>query len=349
MVKIKKSWPLIIILLFFSFWLWWNKPQDNEVRSTTRLAMGTLFTVSTWGVTAHEEENAVSLVFARIKELELLASRQDPSSEVYKINRSGWETPAIVPNELSIVLEKSLDIWKLSHGAFDPGLGSLSDLWGFTQGVPAEPKIPAEKDILSWKAKRENSSEYGIHLEKSSTGMVTIRLANDSFALDLGAIAKGFALDQAMATLKRKGVQNALIIGGGDMVIAGSKGGKPWRIGIQHPRDHDKVMALAEITGDRAMATSGDYERFFMAEGQRYHHILDSQTGKPSRSGLISVSIQAGEAMIADALSTAVFVLGMEKGKALIAQFKDVEGMLVTENGERWKSPGFRGQWLEGP
>ncbi|HIJ85344.1 MAG TPA: FAD:protein FMN transferase, partial [Magnetococcales bacterium] len=216
-------------------------------------------------------------------------------------------------------------------------------------GVPDVGKIPESQAISSWLENRKNHLEEGIRVEKSPDGTYTLQLDDVSFALDLGAIAKGYALDKAMETMKQAGVANALIIGGGDMVIAGSKGGKPWRIGIQHPRDHDKIMAFSEIVGDMSMATSGDYERFFMVDGERQHHILDPETGRPSRSGLISVSIQAKEGMLADALSTAVFVMGMEKGKAFIEKWEGIEGMLVAENGERWKSVGFKGQWLDGP
>ncbi|MBF0152971.1 MAG: FAD:protein FMN transferase [Magnetococcales bacterium] len=347
-ITLKKLLPIVLLPLFFCFWLLWKKPPHQEVHSTTRVAMGTLVTVSTWGVRGPEEERAIARVFGSISEMESLAGRLAKSSPVYKINHAKPGTLLEIPEELATILETGLEMRKSSHGAFDPGLASLLDLWGFSNGVPDIGKVPEAQSIHAWIEERKKNPEYGVHLNKTRDGSRTIQLDGPAFALDLGAIAKGYALDRAMETMKRSGIENALIIGGGDMIMAGSKGGQPWRIGIQHPRDHDKIMAFAEITGEMAMATSGDYERFFMAEGERQHHILDPQTGRPSRSGLISVSIQTKKSMMADALSTAVFVLGMEKGKELIGKLEGVEGMLVKENGERWMSPGFKGQWLEG-
>lgn len=346
-----KRWgPFVLMLIIFSFWLVWKKPPvHQEVHSTTHLAMGTLVTVSTWGVKTPAEEKAVAQVFARIDQVESLASRQKEGTPVYQINHAAPETPVVVPEELATILTAGLAMHTASNGAFDPGLGFLLDLWGFGHGVPEVGKIPAVTELTAWLNAREKHTDYGIKLVKETGGSITVQVAGYAFALDLGAIAKGYALDQAMETMKQSGVQNGLIIGGGDMIIAGSKGGNPWRIGIQHPRDHDKIMASSEIMGDMAMATSGDYERFFMVDGEREHHILDPQTARPSRSGLISVSIQTKKAMTADMLSTAVFVMGMEKGRRFIEKMEGVEGMLVMENGERWKSPGFQGQWLEGP
>ncbi|HAT50191.1 MAG: FAD:protein FMN transferase [Nitrospirae bacterium] len=346
---LKKWGPFLVLLAFFSFWLVWKKPAHQEVHSTTHLAMGTLVTVSTWGVATSVEEKAVAQIFARIDQVEELASRQKTGTPVYQVNHATPGTPVVVPEELATILAAGLEMHTVSNGAFDPGLGFLSDLWGFGHGVPDVGKIPAATELAAWLHERKKNTDYGIKLVKEPGGAMTVQVDGYPFTLDLGAIAKGYALDQAMETMKQSGVQNGLIIGGGDMIITGSKGGQPWRIGIQHPRDHDKIMASSEIKGDLAMATSGDYERFFMVDGEREHHILDPQTAKPSRSGLISVSIQTQKAMTADMLSTAVFVMGMEKGRKWIEKMAGVEGMLVTENGERWKSPGFQGQWLEGP
>ncbi|MBF0177358.1 MAG: FAD:protein FMN transferase [Magnetococcales bacterium] len=346
---LKKMAPWVLLLMVIGFGLQRQKTPQPEVHSVTHLAMGTLFTVSVWGVPESAADAAVAQAFARIRDIESWASRQIKSSLVYKINHAPPSEFFHVPEELALIVETALKVKTLSHGAFDPGLAYLLDLWGFGHGAPDVGKVPDKKDIQAWLEARHRKSGDGIHLDRPKNGAPTIRLDDPAFALDLGAIAKGYALDQAMEALERTGIHNALIIGGGDMIIAGSKGGKPWRIGIQHPRDHDKVMAAAEVVGHMAMATSGDYERFFMADGERQHHIFDSRTGTPSRSGLISVSVQMDKLMMADALSTAIFVLGMEKGQEFVKHLKGVEVLMVTEKGERWKSPGFQGQWLEGP
>ncbi|MBF0110977.1 MAG: FAD:protein FMN transferase [Magnetococcales bacterium] len=350
MIALKKYIIPVSLLLIILFWLVRWQPDRHDVHTTTQLAMGTLVSLSVWGTKPENEEKVFAAVFEKIRQLEAVASRQDVNSIVYRINHAPSGEKFTIPSELTHIVAKGLQVHLLSGGAFDPGLAHISDLWGFTQGVPEVEKIPEKRLIDAWLEKRKQCFDYGIHLklpDNDSDGPGLLWLADDSFALDLGAIAKGYILDQAMAVLKREGIINALIVGGGDMIIAGAKGDQPWRIGIQHPRDRDKVMASVEVLQDMALATSGDYERFFMADGQRQHHILDPKTGHPARSGLISVSIQAREAMIADALSTAVFVLGMEKGKALIERLEGVEGMLVQENGERWKSSRFPGQWLE--
>ncbi len=347
-LHLKKAIPLLMLLAFLCFWLVWKRPSHQELHTTTRLAMGTLVKVSTWGTTASEDDNGVNLVFAKINAVESWASKQIPSSLVSRINHAQKGTVWDVPEEWVTVVKAALEIRTLSDGAFDPGLGYLLDLWGFGNGVAEEAKIPETEKISAWLDARNKQPDFGIQWVQSTHGNQAIQWGGFSYELDLGGIAKGYAMDLAMESLKRSGIANALIVAGGDMIIAGSKGGTPWRIGIQHPREHDKVMAFAEITGDMAMSTSGDYERFFMANGERQHHILDPKTGRPSRSGLISVSIQTAKSIQADALSTAVFVLGMAKGKALIEKLHGVEGMLVHENGERWKSPGFKGQWLEG-
>ncbi|MBF0347824.1 MAG: FAD:protein FMN transferase [Magnetococcales bacterium] len=345
-----KKWvPLILILGFFSFWLLVKQPAQQEVHATTRLAMGTLVSVSTWGVAGGEEEKAINDVFTKISQVEALASRQNSTTPVHEINQSPGMKPFPVSEELATIVGAGLNMHTVSNGAFDPGLAHLLDLWGFAHGVPDVGRIPEAGAITAWLEERGKYSEYGIRLTKDKDGTALLTVESHAFALDLGAIAKGYALDKAMETIKHDGIANALIIGGGDMVISGSKGGKPWRIGIQHPRDREKVMAFAEISGEIAMATSGDYERFFMVAGERQHHILDPKTGRPSRSGLISVSIQTKKAMDADMFSTAVFVMGMEKGKAFIEKTDGVEGMMVAEDGSRWKSSGFKGQWLEGP
>ena len=150
--------------------------------------------------------------------------------------------------------------------------------------------------------------------------------------LDLGAIAKGYIIDEAGKVLIANNIDNFIINAGGDMVIRGKRGNKPWKVGLQHPRDTSKVMAHIEIEDARTtIVTSGDYERAFIHNGERYHHILDPETGYPAK-GLISVTIKALDAKVADALSTAIFVMGAEKGLALIERLEDVEGVLVDSN-----------------
>ena len=162
-------------------------------------------------------------------------------------------------------------------------------------------------------------------------------------SLHLGAIAKGYAVDRAMAVLKKNGIRHALINAGGDLIVLGErKDGQPWSIGLQHPRQPEKLIASFKLPG-KAVATSGDYQKYFMKDKTRYHHILDPANGRPAR-GVISCTVVAETVMDADALATAVFVLGPEKGMALVDSLDGVEAMLITESGSPLFTKNFASQ-----
>ncbi len=150
--------------------------------------------------------------------------------------------------------------------------------------------------------------------------------------------------------MQESGINNVLVNAGGDLRGIGGKGDKPWRVGIQHPRDRQRVIVATSwpqgAGSDMAMVTSGDYERFFLHDGERFHHILDPKSGYPARSGLLSVSVQAANATTADALSTAFFVLGEEESRKIVEGLPGVETLLVRDDGSHWRSAGFRGEWL---
>jgi thiamine biosynthesis lipoprotein len=162
-------------------------------------------------------------------------------------------------------------------------------------------------------------------------------------SLHLGAIAKGYAVDQAMEVLKKNGIRHALINAGGDLKVLGErKQGQPWNIGLQHPRHPEKMIASFTLS-DKAVATSGDYQKYFIKDNTRYHHILAPANGMPAR-GMISCTLIAETVMDADALATAVFVLGPDKGLKLIDSLDGVEGMMVTESGPTLFSENFKSQ-----
>ena len=161
--------------------------------------------------------------------------------------------------------------------------------------------------------------------------------------MDLGGIAKGYAGDEAIKIYKKYGIKSAYINLGGNVVVLGTKpDGKPWRIGVQNPRaENGFYIGIVEVA-DKAVVTSGDYERFFEENGKRYHHILDPKTGRPADSGLISSTIVTDVSMDADALSTAAFVLGLEKGRALVESLEGVEAIFVTKDKEVYVTDGLR-------
>lgn len=338
--------PLIVGLLLSLALLLELPKKTPRVHTTTQLRMGTLVSISTWNVPPPQEARAVSRAFAEIARIEHLMSQHQPTSEVAQINSVSRGTLIPISNELGKLLQRGLEVWRYSEGAFAMDLEALTTLWGFSTTTEM-PQPPTKKALADWL--RLYPKAGGMTLQGDVDHGFKIRLKSDGVGLDLGGIAKGYAIDQAIAVLRQEGVANGMVNAGGDLRIIGSKGSTPWRIGLQHPRHTDKVIAVSLLTGDRAMVTSGDYERFFFHNGSRYHHILDPGTAQPSRSGLSSVSVQAANATIADALSTAIYVLGAESGLALLQHFPGSAVLLVTETGEPFRSPGFVGNLLANP
>lgn len=307
-------------------------PTEKK-KETTQLLMGTLVTISTWGLSAAEDEKAVTAAFREMARVEALLSSHKPESAISRVNASPRGFPRKVDAEVLHVMREAMRFQELSGGAFDPGLRPLVRLWRFSETPP--PVAPPSRDeVTAWLQARGG----GVGVELTDGGMV---LLNRGVGLDLGGIAKGYAIDRAVSVLREHGVKNAIVNAGGDMRVMGDKGGAPWRIGVQHPRNPDNAIAVVDLSGDIAMVTSGDYERYFVTKERRYHHVLNPGTGYPAESGLMSVSVQASTAMAADALSTAVFVMGPKRGLAFLKQ-AGAEGMLIDAQGRKVKTPGFR-------
>ncbi len=316
------------------------------VQTTTRMLMGTLVSISTWGMTQGSSDRAVQRAFAEMDRIEEAMSWHRPTSEVSRINQVSRETWIPISAELGQLVQRGLVVSTQSGGAFSIGLEPLTTLWGFsTERVVTQP--PAAEALRDWL--QGYPSTDAIVLREGEDHAFQIYLKNRRVGLDLGSIGKGHAIDQAIAVLRQEGVTDAVVDAGGDLRILGSKGGVPWRIGLQDPRQPDQVVAVSLLKGDMAMATSGDYERFFIYEGRRYHHIMDPTTAAPAQSGLSSVSVQAANSTTANSLATAIFVLGPEKGLALLAHFPGSEVLMITEAGQPIRSPGFIGEWLDKP
>jgi FAD:protein FMN transferase len=334
-------------LLYAAFFTGGEAVQKTK-RTTTRLLMGTMVSITTWGVEEFSESRAVAKAFTEMSRIDFLMSRHREASPVAKINSSALDRAQGVDLELAQLLKKAQTIQQMSHGAFDPGLGKLVVLWGFSGDEPAL-QPPGKAEIDAWLSNFQSGG--GIELsEDKSSGKSLIRLSNTATALDLGGIAKGYAIDIAIHELKKSGITNALVNAGGDLRGIGSKGGEAWWVGIQHPRDREQIIAATswptQSNSGMAMVTSGDYERFFIHNGERYHHILDPKSGYPAKSGLLSVSVQATSATLADGLSTAFFVLGEKESRKLLQTLQGVELLLVRSDGTHWQSKGFQGNWL---
>lgn len=323
---------LIIFLLFAllgSLALQRCAGERPQQLSRSRILMGTVVEISVHGADPGRLEAAVSAAFAEMARIERLMRPAGEGSDVARLSAAPQGTE--VAPETAEVIALGLQVAALSGGAFDMGLGRLKGLWGIESEAP---RVPAPEEV---RQALTGTGPDGLRLDG-----LRVEKATATLAVDLGAIAKGYAIDRAAEVLRKAGIDSAAINAGGDIRLIGGHSGRPWRIAIQHPRDADRQLATLELT-DVAVVTSGDYERFFELDGVRYHHIFDPRTGYPA--GLCqSVTIVTPSAALADALSTAVFVLGPEAGLALLQHFPEAEGLIVAADGTPQMTPGLQGR-----
>ena len=319
--------PLIIGLLLVVLTLtWWRLQPDGEEVRRSRIMMGTVVEIMAAGQSSKTLEAAVEAAFAEMERLDKLLSRYNTDSEVSRLSQSTNGGEVSLPT--AEVLTLGLEISRKSGGAFDMTLGKLKTLWAFDKEAPTLPNAAELSAALS-----------GVGPKALSLEGQQLRKASPQLQLDLGGIAKGYAVDRAVAILKQHGVANAAVNAGGDMYLLGQRMERAWRIGIQHPREEKGVLETVQIS-NRAVVTSGDYERFFEKDGLRYHHIFNPQTGMPARD-CQSVTIVTDSVALGDALATAVFVLGPKAGLTLLEQFPQAEGLVIAADGSRHSSPGW--------
>ncbi len=327
--------PLIIFVLALVvalFALGRRSDQNDQTVSRSRLVMGTVVEITAIGSDSDRVAAAVVEAFVEMERIERLMSPHLAQSDVARL--SAATGPLEVTPETAEVVALGLQVALASGGAFDLTLGRLKALWD-VEGE--QPQIPEAAGI--------GRALLGIGPRALQLQGQKVEKADPLLAVDLGGIAKGYAIDRALALLQRSGVGSASINAGGDLRLLGDRQGRPWRIGIQHPRKAGQLLATLELT-DAAVVTSGDYERFFEQDGVRYHHLFDPRTGYPAKL-CQSVTLVAPNAMLADALATAVFVLGPQQGLALLEQFPGAEALVVAADGSRQVSPGLesRLQW----
>ncbi|MDX8396591.1 MAG: FAD:protein FMN transferase [Mariprofundaceae bacterium] len=299
-----------------------------EVIHETHFMMGTLveFTIAESSGDTDKAITAAAEEMQRIENLFTIYGDQQNAVKTFNTSKPG--TNIELPKEIASLLNISLQIAKKTHGAFDPTLANLNKLWGFSQSPP--PTSPPNKQAIE-------AARSHIHCIKQINA--NWQRNTDQCQLDFGAIAKGFAIDRGIEVLQSFGIHNAIINAGGDMRIIGNKYGQPWRIGLKHPRKEGAMIATLPLQGDISIVTSGDYERFYIHQGKRYHHILDSNTGYPAKASQ-SATVIASNATLADAWSTALFVLG-EKGLKL-AQQQQLEVLLIDKDGNIHTTPSMK-------
>ena len=296
----------------------------NEVR----LLMGTEVEV----IVIHENEGiarkAISDAFSAMERVDRLMSNFKESSDISRVNRGAGIEDVTVDRDVIGVIEKSLYYSELSDGAFDVTIGGAEELYHFEDkgNIPEEDKFKNSISSIGYK---------NIKIKGN-----TVRLLKRGTKIDLGGIAAGYAVDKGIEAIKKTGIHNALINAGGDIRTIGESDSGQWKVGILHPRKEDKLINTLSLK-NLSVATSGDYRKYFISHGKRYHHILNPVTGLPVE-GVQNVTILAPLAIDADAISTAVFVMGKERGMALIEKLKDVEGIIIDSHGVVTYSSGIK-------
>ncbi len=314
-------------------------PMRSAAR--TDLLLGTIIDITIYGRTSQETlDAAADAAMARAKELEQIFSATLEDSELSYVNQNAANAPVTVSRDMYTVLERSLYFAHLSDGAFDPTLGRLIKLWGIGTKNAA---VPSEDEIQPLIGQKNYE-----HVVLNETAQ-TVSFTTDNFELDLGAIAKGYAADEMKKLLTDDyNITCGLLNLGGNVITIGERyDGGPWSIGIadlQAPQDTANPALILEIT-DETIVTSGNYQRCFTApDGTLYHHILDGNTGFPADTGLASVSILTDCSMDADALSTAAFVLGEQKARALLSRLDGIDAVFIDTQGQITTTAGIDGR-----
>ncbi len=304
-----------------------NSNDETESASRDVFAMDTYMTVTAYGKGC---ETAVDEAIDEINRIDELLSVSNEDSEVYILNESGSE---IVSDDTKKLIEASLDLYEKSAGAYDITIYPLMVKWGFTTGSY---KVPS-KDELSTLLKNVDAGK--IEFDKES-GFVSLP---NGMQIDLGAIAKGYTSQRIMQIYENNGIDCGLVSLGGNIQAYGKKyDDSLWKIAIENPKDTADYIGVIQVE-DKAVITSGGYERFFEEDGEVYHHIIDPKTGYPAKSGLSSVTIVSDDGMYADGLSTTLFVMGKEEAVKLWKQSEyDFEMVLVTDEGDIYITDGLK-------
>ncbi len=320
------GWSLALFVLFIiGFFIARNADVENKIVKRTKILLGTIVEIQIESNNEIEADKTIEKAFAEIRRIDELFSTYKETSPVFKFNNSP-DSIIKLDTEIYDLMVLADSITKISNHLFDVSIDNLMRVWGFYSDKPVLPNrvdIESALEKSGWK-----------NLELLGTGLVKKK---KSAALNFGAIAKGYAVDKAIEVLRESGIKKALVNAGGEVKAYGKK----WNVGIQHPREVYEIIEEVVTIWNNSIATSGDYEQYFEVDEKRYHHILNPKTGFPS-SGIQSVSIINKSNAIADALATAVFVMGVKDGMNLIENLNDTEAMIINEKGEIFYSSNFR-------
>lgn len=310
------------------FCCWCNAANADVWRQHGFKPMGTQAYIEVLAKDAATADQAIAVVEAEFARVNALMSPWVDSSELSLLNREAAKHPVTVSKEMWDLLQRSRQVSELSHGGFDITFASVGFQFDYR-----EHKKPTAAEL----AKQKQWINYRF-VELLPNNQV--KFSKSAVKIDLGGIAKGYTVERSIQLLKQLGIQHALVSAGGDTRLLGDKNGRPWLVAIKHPRAEERHVAELPLV-DQAISTSGDYERYFIEDGKRYHHILDPKTGQ-SPTELMSVSVIGPDATQTDALSTTLFVLGLDKGMALIEQIPDYEAVFIRQDRQMFFSSGLQ-------
>ena len=290
--------------------------------------MGTRVAVELWSEDADLATRAMDAVIAEMRRTDELMSTYKPESQLSAVNAHAFERPVRVDPEIVEVVSRALDFSRLSDGAFDITYASVGYLYDYrAHQRPSAEQVAAALPGIDYRQVQVDP------------GANTIRFLRQGVRIDLGGIGKGHAVDRSIDTLRKLGIEHAMVNAGGDTRLLGDRRGKPWIVGVRDPRNEGKMVTRLPLE-DEAISTSGDYERYFEEDGVRYHHILVPGTGDVARA-VRSATVIGPDATLTDGLSTTVFVLGVERGMELVSRLPDVEAVIVDKDGRIFYSDGL--------
>ena len=290
--------------------------------------MGTRVSVELWADDEPRGRELVAEVMREYHRIDDSMSTYKPTSEISQVNARAADAPMVISDELFRLVERSVALSVASGGAFDITYDSVGYLYDFrAHQRPTDRQIEERLGAVDYRHIVLDSAKHTIYFKTKGV------------RINLGGIAKGYVVERAAAMLRERGVEHALLNAGGDTRVIGDRRGQPWIVGIRHPRVADQVVTRLPLL-DEAISTSGDYERYFEENGQRYHHIINPATGRPTQ-GILTVTVIGPDGTMTDGLDTAIFVLGAEKGLELIEAYPDYETIIVDATGKVFYSKGL--------
>lgn len=301
-----------------------EEKNDNLPISKTGFLMDTVMTVKIYD---NGNEKLIEKIFNRIEEIEEKMSVTIESSDVNMINKNAGVKPVEVDNETYQVLQKSIEYAEMSNGHYDPTVGPLVEIWDIKSGETVRDNIPTIDEI-------EENKKLVDYKKLQLLDNNQVYLKEKDMKINLGSIVKGYAADEVKKILSQNGVKGAIIDLGGNVFAYGTKEEDPWKIGVQDPREATGIKLGILKTEDKSIVSSGNYERYFMYNNTRYHHILNPKTGYPVENELMGVTIVSNKSIDGDALSTTMFILGLEKGKNMTETLDGIQVIFITKDNQ---------------